>query len=118
MKNESKINYNERSRILKAMAHPTRLFILEELSKSELCVSEITAMIDADVSTVSKHLSILRNAGLVYDEKRGNCVYYNLRVPCVLDFMSCIEAVIEESAGRSMKVLSCCVKANINKSEA
>ena len=116
MKSEIKIKHGERARILKAMAHPTRLVVIEELSKGELCVSEITAMTDADVSTVSKHLTILKNAGLVYDEKRGNCVYYNLRVPCVLDFMSCIEAVIEETAGRSMKVLSCCGKGNMNES--
>jgi ArsR family transcriptional regulator len=49
----------------------------------------------ADFSTVSKHLSILREAGIVIDEKRGKQVFYRLRVPCILNFMHCVEDVIE-----------------------
>src|SRR4030065_326438 len=56
----------------KAMGHPTRLFIIEELHKAERCVNELTEMIGSDVSTVSKHLSVLKNAGLVYDETHGH----------------------------------------------
>jgi ArsR family transcriptional regulator len=54
-------------------------------------------MIGADVSTVSKHLAVLRSAGVVLDEKRGAQVFYRLRVPCILSFFGCVEAVIEES---------------------
>ncbi|MCL5271670.1 MAG: metalloregulator ArsR/SmtB family transcription factor, partial [bacterium] len=52
-----------RARIIKAMGHPTRVFMVEELSKGERCVCELTEMVGADVSTVSKHLSVLKNAG-------------------------------------------------------
>jgi len=90
--------YETRARIIKAMAHPARLFILEKLKEGELCVNEVRDLLELDVSTVSRHLSVLKNEGLVYDEKRGNCVYYNLLVPCVLDFMSCVEAVMENRA--------------------
>ena len=90
--------YEVRARIIKAMGHPARLFILEKLKEGELCVNEVRDMLGLDVSTVSRHLSVLKNEGLVYDEKRGNCVYYNLLVPCVLDFMSCVEAVMENRA--------------------
>jgi ArsR family transcriptional regulator len=90
--------YEARARIIKAMAHPSRLFMVEELSKGERCVCELQAMVGADISTVSKHLSILKNAGLVEDDKRGAQVFYRLRVPCVLNFMKCIEAVMRANA--------------------
>ena len=80
-----------RATVFKALAHPTRLFIVEELGKSERCVCELTEMIGADTSTVSRHLSVLRNAGIVNDEKRGLQVFYSLKTPCILDFFSCVE---------------------------
>jgi len=82
------------ARIMKALAHPTRLFIVEELAKGERCVCELTEMIGADVSTVSKHLAVMRNAGLVEDEKRGLKVFYRLRTPCVLRFIECTHNVL------------------------
>jgi ArsR family transcriptional regulator len=53
-------------------------------------------MIGADVSTVSKHLALLKQAGVVIDERRGQQVFYRLRVPCILNFFGCVEAVLEE----------------------
>ena len=94
-----------RAKIIKAMAHPTRLFIVDELSRQERCVCEMTEMIGADVSTVSKHLTVLRNAGIVQDEKRGTMVFYSLRVPCVLNFFSCVESVLEITAKEQMKLV-------------
>lgn len=91
--------YEGRARIVKAMAHPTRLFIVDELSQGgEKCVCELTEMIGADVSTVSKHLAILKGAGIVEDDKRGNMVYYRLGVPCVVNFFQCIESVMRTNA--------------------
>ncbi len=87
-----------RARIIKAMAHPTRLFIVEELSKGERCVCELTAMVGADMSTVSKHLALLKGAGIVADDKRGAQVYYTLRCRCVLSFFECVESVLRANA--------------------
>ena len=87
-----------RAQVMKALAHPSRLFIVEELSRGERCVCELTEMIGADVSTVSKHLAVLREAGLVLDERRGVQMFYRLRVPCILNFFGCVEAVLEETA--------------------
>ena len=81
---------------MKALAHPTRLFIVDELSRGERCVCDLTEKIGADVSTVSKHLSVLKTAGIVRDDRRGVQVFYRLRVPCILNFFGCVEAVIEE----------------------
>ena len=90
--------FEARARIVKAMAHPTRLFIVDTLAAGERCVCELTEMVGADISTVSKHLSVLKNAGLVKDEKRGSQVFYVLRVPCVLGFFSCVESVLQSQA--------------------
>ena len=89
--------YEARAKVIKAMAHPTRLFIVEELSKGERCVCDLTEMVGADVSTVSKHLSLLKNAGIVEDDKRGTQVFYSLKVPCVLNFFTCVESVLESA---------------------
>jgi len=90
--------YRRRARIVKALAHPTRLFLTDELSRGERCVCELTRMVGADVSTVSRHLALLREAGIVADDKRGQQVFYRLRTPCVLKFFGCIEAVLTENA--------------------
>ncbi|GAK56646.1 transcriptional regulator, ArsR family [Candidatus Vecturithrix granuli] len=105
MDEHTKAQYDLRAKILKAMAHPTRLFIIDELSRQERCVCELTEMIGADTSTVSKHLSVLKNVGIVKDEKRGTMVYYQLRCACVLNFIICVEEVIEKNVKEQIALL-------------
>jgi len=88
--------YQFRARIAKALAHPSRLLMLDALAERETCVCELTELVGADQSTVSKHLAILRNVGVVDDDRRGNTVFYRLLTPCVLDFFACAAAVIRE----------------------
>jgi ArsR family transcriptional regulator len=76
--------------VLKALAHPVRLYLVMELARGEKCVCELTDQVCCDVSTVSRHLSQLRNAGIVEDEKRGLQVFYRLRAPCIIEFISCL----------------------------
>lgn len=102
---KTQARYDARARIIKALAHPTRLFVVEELAQGERCVCELQAMIGADISTVSKHLSILKNAGLVDIDKRGTQIFYRLRVPCILKFMSCVESVLEANAQAQLAAL-------------
>ncbi|MBD3163340.1 MAG: metalloregulator ArsR/SmtB family transcription factor [Candidatus Eisenbacteria bacterium] len=98
MNPKDRSRYEARAAVLKSMAHPTRLYIVEALSGGERNVRELTDRIGADISTVSKHLSVLRNAGIIRDEKRGAQVFYSLVVPCVLNFFSCVETVLDERA--------------------
>lgn len=105
--NEIKL-YEARANIIKALAHPSRLFIVDVLNKSEKTVGELTDMIGADTSTVSKHLSVLKNAGLVEDAKRGTSVIYSLKCPCILDFIGCVEDVIESNTKTQVEILNCC----------
>jgi len=102
MKREIRDRYETRSRIMKALGHPTRLFIVDELSRGDRYVSELTEMVGADTSTVSKHLSLLREAGIVDYEKRGTQVSYHLAAPCVLDFFSCLENMVQMNIQRQM----------------
>ncbi len=95
MTKEKQKLYEARARIMKALSHPTRLFIVDRLTEHEYCVNELTDMIGCDMSTMSKHLSILRNAGVVMDEKRGACIYYTLRCPCILKFFICTDTVLK-----------------------
>ena len=90
--------YEARARIMKAMSHPTRLFMVDVLSKGEKRVRELTERVGDDISTISKHLSVLKNTGIVMDEKRGAQVFYALRIPCVLGFFSCAESVLRANA--------------------
>jgi len=93
-------DYKAKAQIIKALAHPTRLFIVDELSRGERCVNELTDMIGVEMPTVSRHLSVLKNAGLLEDEKRGAQVFYRLSVPCVLNFFKCVQAVQKNGNGR------------------
>ena len=95
-----------RAKVLKAMAHPSRLTILEELEQGERCVCELTDAVGADMSTVSRHLSLLRNAGIIGDRRDGVKIYYTLKIPCLKNFFGCIESVLKQQAKERQQALS------------
>ena len=105
MDKNTQAHFEAKARIIKAMAHPTRLFIVDELSKRERCVADLTDLIGADTSTVSKHLSILKAAGIVTDDKRGLQVWYSLKMPCILNFFGCVEQVQKRAAKEQQAAL-------------
>jgi ArsR family transcriptional regulator len=94
---------DRRAKLLKSLAHPSRLLIVEMLEKRPCCVSELTEAIGADITTVSKHLTILRNAGLVRDQKRGTYSDYTLVCNCVTHFVDCIEKGMDEEGHKKPK---------------
>ncbi len=108
MKQKSRQHYEARARIAKAMAHPTRLLFLEVLQERELCVCELTEMAGADQSTVSKHLAVLRQAGLVTDRREGSLVYYKLRACCLESFWRCLESVLQQNLQDHTEALGTC----------
>lgn len=86
-----------RASILKALGHPSRLYMVEQLTaQGKLCVCELTDMVGSDISTISKHLKILKDAGLVKNTKQGNQIFYEIRCPCTMDFFNCVERVLEQ----------------------
>jgi ArsR family transcriptional regulator len=84
---------DRRVQIIKALAHPARLQIVEALAEKDCCVSELQALVGADLSTVSKHLSLMRKAGWLDCEKRGQQVYYRLACECLATFLRCVEEI-------------------------
>ncbi len=107
MDKQTQDRFELRAGIVKAMAHPTRLFMVDALSRGEKCVCELTEMVGVDISTISKHLSVLKSAGIVADDKRGSQVWYRLRCPCVMGFLTCVETVLESNENL-LKTTKCC----------
>lgn len=96
MTDKDKRNYAAKAKIFKALAHPTRLWMTEQLRDGERCVCDFVDAVKVDFSTISKHLSVLKEAGIVADDKRGKQVFYSLKVPCILNSMSCIDGVLQK----------------------
>jgi ArsR family transcriptional regulator, arsenate/arsenite/antimonite-responsive transcriptional repressor len=94
-----------RVKIIKAMAHPVRLMVIEFLRGGERLFSEIFNLFQLDKSTISKHLLVLKEAGVVSSRKTGAETIYKLEVPCVADFFSCASVVIENNIKKQLKCL-------------
>jgi ArsR family transcriptional regulator len=93
LNNEILKKYKKRSETIKALAHPTRLFIIDFLEPGEKCVCEIVEQVGADISTISKHLLVMKNAGLIESEKRGLNVFYKMTCPCITSLFDCLESI-------------------------
>lgn len=94
------------AKIFKALGHPSRLLMADALTKHpELCVCDLQELVGADMSTVSKHLSILRQAGIVRDDKRGLNVYYSLNLQCLNTFLRCTGDAVKSRILGDMRLL-------------
>ena len=85
-----------RSEIFKALGHPARLAMVVALGQGERCVCELQDVVGSDMSTVSKHLTVLRHAGLVEADRRGKQMFYSLRLRCTLGFLDCVDKALKE----------------------
>ena len=72
------IRFREQAQLLKLMAHPVRLQILEVLRCEDECVCHLSAATGKSQPYISQQLALMRNAGLIVDRKEGNNVYYGL----------------------------------------
>ena len=84
------------ARIFKALGHPSRLLMADALLDGEKCVCDLQALAGGDVSTVSKHLAVLREAGVVVAEKRGANMYYRLALGCLDNFLKCSSQAVKD----------------------
>ncbi len=98
--------YESLAAVFKALAHPARLLMIEQIAEGEKCVCELVSMVGLDASTVSKHLTVLRNAGVVADEKRGNMVFFRIRMECVSGFFSCVRKALEAQAREQLAAMT------------
>ena len=104
MTKEELTRYELRAHMFKAMAHPMRIQLLEKLRDRPWCVCELAEEVGIDKSVASKHLSQLKEAGLIDDEKRGTQVEYRLTAPCVLDLAACAEGAVLMNRKRRLGV--------------
>ncbi len=94
-----------RAKVIKALAHPSRLMMVDALARGEKCVCELRALVGSDMSTVSRHLGLMKDAGIVAYSKRGQQVFYSLRVLCVVDFFGCVERVLKSTVTEQAKLV-------------
>ena len=80
--------------VLKAVAHPSRIMMIRELESGERCVWDLQKIVGSDVTTVSKHLAVLRKQGIVKTRREGQQVFYSIAMPCVLNLFRCIDAAV------------------------
>jgi len=105
MNSTLKSSYELKAKIIKAMAHPSRMMIIDALADQPKSAGELVKLIGADASTVSKHLSVLKNANLVSDDKQGLSVIYSLTIPCISDFFKCVESILFAHRDH---IINCC----------
>ena len=90
--------------MFKALSHPMRLLMLDRLKDRPWCVCELAAQVGIEKSIASKHLSQLKNAGIIEDEKRGTLVEYRLVAPCVLELAACAEGAVLSNRRRRLDI--------------
>lgn len=100
-------DYRLVARVMKAVAQPIRLAIVDALKDGERCVSDIVEAVGAERSNVSRHLAVLTRAGIVEYRKEGLMVYYALRTPCILSIFGCVSGVLEKPTTQTRPVCCC-----------
>lgn len=76
--------------MFKALGHPERLRVVRALADGPRCVCELHEECPSDLSTLSKHLALLKRAGVLTSERRGREIWYSLKLTCAADFLECL----------------------------
>ncbi len=104
-KAEKQLLFEKQAEIVKSIAHPLRIAILDFLRNGEQCVCDIAKHIGSERSNVSRHLSVMVKAGVLGSRKDGLKVIYELKTPCILEFFSCVTGVLKQQAKENEKLL-------------
>jgi len=97
--------FEKQAEIAKAIAHPLRIAVVNFLKDGEQCVCDIAEHIGSERSNVSRHLSVMVNAGLLEYRKEGLKVIYSLKCACIVDFFSCVSRVLKQQAKDNERLL-------------
>ena len=79
---------------------------MDFLKDGEQCVCDIAEYVGSERSNVSRHLSVMANAGLLEYRKEGLKVIYSLKCACIVDFFSCVTTVLKQQASDNEKLLA------------
>jgi len=96
----------KQAEIVKAIAHPLRIAVVDFLKDGEQCVCDIAEHVGSERSNVSRHLSVMVGAGVLEYRKQGLKVIYRLKTPCIVDFLSCITTCLKQQLKEDNKLLS------------
>ncbi len=99
--------YRLPAQMLKALAHPTRIRILNSLRDGEQCVCHLTALLNQRQAYVSQHLMFLRESGLIEDRKEGLRVYYRITDPRLLEVLDLVNSMAGVT-GREPETVPAC----------
>ena len=94
-----------RCKIIKAIAHPVRLMIIDLLRNKEESFSNIVKYFSLDKSTISKHIAVLKEAGIVSSKKVQKEVLYKLEIPCVIEFFECSTKVLRHNMEKHKSII-------------
>jgi ArsR family transcriptional regulator len=98
--------YRLQADVVQALAHPIRIAIADLLRQGERCVCDIADHVGAERSNVSRHLSVMLRAGVVRTRKEGVMVFYELRTPCILNFLACASDVLRHNLEEETETLT------------
>jgi DNA-binding transcriptional ArsR family regulator len=102
---KKRLLFEKQAKIVQAIGHPLRLEIIDFLKNGEQCVCDIAEHVGSERSNVSKHLSLMVNAGVLEHRKEGLKVIYKLKCPCILDFFDCISGVLKQQVKDDRAIL-------------
>lgn len=102
----AKALYVRKAGVIKAVAHPLRIAVVDFLRDGEKCVCDIAVHLGSDRSNVSRHLAVMLKAGVLCCRKDGLQVYYELRTPCILKFLQCAGKTLEHNLREEMVLLT------------
>jgi ArsR family transcriptional regulator len=91
--------------VFQALAHPTRLAIIELLGKRELSAGELIEGLGMEQANVSQHLAVLRSRQLVVNRKAGNQVFYSVRDPILLEVLALMRTYFQKHLTEAMAML-------------
>ena len=98
-------------RVFKALAHPVRLLLVDALRGGDLTFGALGEKFALDKSTVSQHLRVLVEAGLVSTRRAGRETFYRLEACCIDEFSACVTKVVRQR----VKKQACCLRPRRNK---
>ena len=91
--------------VLKALAHPIRILLVEALREGDKCVNDLCRLAPVDPSNISRHLTRLKAAGILSDRRAGTRVLYHLETPCIMEACGCATRVVRSEAKRRSRAL-------------
>ena len=92
-----------KSEFMRVLAHPLRIWIVEVLGDKKMSVGEICKLLNKEQATVSKHLGVLKNGGILKSEKSGLNVFYSVDICCLPNFLECLKKYFRGKSSQKLR---------------